>query len=108
MSTEIFLRFALAIVLDALAFTLWDVGTRPPLRLASDVAAGVRVPRLLAGGVLRFVVGCALLFVAADVARPGIPSMRAFTLLETGMLIAALLVETLVGPDVRRRLRGRA
>jgi hypothetical protein len=106
-STEIFLRFACAIVLDALAFILWDVGTRPPLRLASDVAAGVRVPGVLAIGVLRFVVGAALLLMAADVARPGIPSLQAFTLLETGMLIAALLVETFIGPDVRRRLRGR-
>lgn len=108
MSAEIFVRFGLAILLDALAFTLWDVGTRAPLRLASDVAAGVRIPRVLALGVLRFIIGAALLLMAADVARPAIPSMHAFTLLETGMLIAALLVETLVGPDVRRRLRGRA
>jgi len=107
-SAEIFVRFAVAILLDALAFTLWDVGTRPPLRLARDVAAGVRFPRVLAVGVLRFIFGAALLLAAADVARPGIPSMHAFTLLETGMLIAALLVETFVGPDVRRRLRGRA
>jgi hypothetical protein len=104
---EIFVRFVLAILLNAFAFILWDVGTRPPLKLASDVAAGVRVPRVLAVGVLRFVVGAALLMMAADVARPGIPSLHAFTLLETGMLIAALLVETFIGPGVRRRLRGR-
>jgi hypothetical protein len=98
-------RFALAIVLDALAFILWDVGTRPPLRLGRDIVAGIRVPRSLAFGLLRFIVGGALLFAAADVARPGMPSLHAFTFIETGMLIAALLVEQLVGPDLRRQLR---
>jgi hypothetical protein len=89
------LRFALSIVLDALAFIVWDVGTRPPLRLWGD-----------AFGMLRFIFGAALLFAAADVARPGMPTMRAFTFIETGMLVAALLVEQLVGPDLRRQLRG--
>jgi len=98
------LRFALAIVFNALAFVVWDVGTRPPLSLVRDVARGARIPKILARGSLRFAVGCALLFLAAIVARPGIPSLRAFMLIETGMLIAALLVETLVGPDLRRRL----
>jgi hypothetical protein len=96
------LRFALAIVLDAFAFILWDVGTRPPLRLARDVARGVRVPRVFAYGLLRLIVGAALLLCAADVAQPGMPTMQAFTFIETGMLIAALLVEQLVGPDLRR------
>ena len=96
------LRFALAIVFDALAFTIWDVGTRPPLRLVRDVTSGVRAPRVLARGVLRFLIGFGLLFLAAVVARPAMPTMRAFTLIETGMIVAALLVEQLVGPDLRR------
>jgi hypothetical protein len=33
------------------------------------------------------------------------PTARAFTLIETGMLVAALLVEQLVGPDLRRRIQ---
>jgi hypothetical protein len=101
-SAIVVLRFALAIVFDALAFTIWDVGTRPPLRLIRDVASAVRVPRVLAGGILRFLIGFGLLFLAAVVARPAMPTMRAFTLIETGMIIAALLVEQLVGPDLRR------
>ncbi len=99
------LRFALAIVFDALAFTIWDVGTRPPLSLVRDVTRGARVPRVLAYGLIRFLVGIGLLFLAAVVARPAMPSMRAFTFIESGMLIAALLVEQLVGPDLRRRAR---
>ncbi|MDQ6926581.1 MAG: hypothetical protein M3154_10140, partial [Candidatus Eremiobacteraeota bacterium] len=102
MSGVVVLRFALAIVFDALAFTIWDVGTRPPLRLIRDVARGVRLPRVLAQGVLRFLIGVGLLFLAAVIARPAMPTMRAFTLIETGMIVAALLVEQLVGPDLRR------
>ena len=101
-SGVVVLRFALAIVFNALAFTIWDVGTRPPLRLVRDVANGARVPRVFAQGLLRFLIGAGLLFLAAVVARPAMPTMRAFTLLETGMIVAALLVEQLVGPDLRR------
>jgi hypothetical protein len=101
-SGVVILRFALAIVFDALAFTIWDIGTRPPLRMLRDVASGMRVPRVLARGILRFAIGAGLLFLAAVVARPAMPTMRAFTLIETGMIVAALLVEQLVGPDLRR------
>ncbi|MDQ6926040.1 MAG: hypothetical protein M3154_07375 [Candidatus Eremiobacteraeota bacterium] len=104
-SSVVVLRFALAIVFDALAFTIWDVGTRPPLRLVRDVARGVRVPRVLVRGVLRFLIGFGLLLLAAVVARPAMPTMRAFTLIETGMIVAALLVEQLIGPDLRGRWR---
>jgi hypothetical protein len=99
------LRFALAIVFNAMAFVVWDVGTRPPLHLARDVARGARVPAVLARGLVRFAIGAGLLFLAAVIARPGIPTLRAFTLIETGMLIAALMVETLIGPDLRRGAR---
>jgi hypothetical protein len=99
------LRFAAAIVFDALAFTVWDVGTRPPTQLARDLARGVRSPTLLVRGLIRFALGVALLFLAATIARPAMPTLRTFMLIETGMLIAALLVENLVGPDLRRRLR---
>jgi hypothetical protein len=98
-------RFAVAIVFDALAFTVWDVGTRPPTQLVRDIVRGVRTPRPLVRGLIRFALGFALLFLAAAIARPAMPTLRTFMLIETGMLIAALLVENLVGPDLRRRLR---
>ena len=99
------LRFAVAIVFDALAFTVWDVGTRPPLRLFRDVASGVRAPRRFAAGALRFAFGAVLLVFGAAVARPAMPSFGVFTVLETLMLVAALIVEQLVGPDLRRAAR---
>jgi hypothetical protein len=85
---------------------VWDVGTRPPLRLAHDVARGVRVPRSLLRGIARFVAGAGLLILAGVIARPAMPSVRVFTIIETGMLIAALLVEQLIGNDLRRTMRG--
>ncbi|BDE05733.1 hypothetical protein WPS_10090 [Vulcanimicrobium alpinum] len=105
MSPVIVARFAASIVLNALAFIVWDVGTRPPLRLLRDVAGGVRTPRLLLTGLLRFAAGAGLLVAAGVIARPGMPSQRAFTFIETGMLIAALLIETLIGADLRRWVR---
>lgn len=107
MFAEAVVRFALAIALDALAFVVWEVGTRSPLRLIRDMIHGARIPRSLLRGALRFVAGAALLLAAGIVARPAMPTLRAFTLIETGMLIAALLVEQLVGADLRRALRSR-
>lgn len=98
-------RFAIAIVLNALAFVVWDVGTRPPLILLRDLAAGVRVPRALLAGIVRFVAGLALLVLAGFIQRSATPSARSFTFLETVMLIAALLVEMLIGNDLRARAR---
>ena len=108
MSAETAVRFALAVAFDALALVVWDVGTRPPRRLASDVAAALRRPRNLLAGILRFAVGAALLVLALVVAQPAIPSAQAFTVIETGMLIAALIVEQLIGDDLRRVARRRA
>jgi hypothetical protein len=100
-------RFASAIVLDALAFIVWDVGTRPPLRLFADVAAGIRRPAVAARGAARLLVGLALLLIAGYVVQPAMPDARTFTVLESGMIVAALLVEMLIGNDVRR-LRARS
>ena len=108
MASEVLVRFALAIVLDALAFVVWDVGTRPPTRLLRDVARGARVPAVLGRGAVRFLVGALLLLLAAFVARPAMPSAHAFTVLETGMIVAALIVENLIGNDLRLRRRSRA
>ena len=65
---------------------------------------GVRVPRALAFGLLRFIVGVALLFAAADVARPGMPTHARVHLHRDRDAVAALLVEQLVGPDLRKQL----
>ncbi len=103
MSVDVALRFAIAIVLDACAFVVWDVGTRPPAQLVRDVTVSVRRPAALARGVVRFVAGFALLLIAFVIALPGFASARSFLFVQSGMLIAALVVENLIGPDLRRR-----
>jgi hypothetical protein len=107
LSLAVVIRFTIAILFDALAFVIWDVGTRSPRRLLRDVAAGIRVPARLAAGLMRFAIGFGLLLLAALVASPAIPTMRAYTILETGMLIAALIVEQLLGDDLRGVVRKR-
>lgn len=96
-------RIACAILLDALAFVVWDVGTRPPLTLAADVRRAFAARHGLVAGTLRFACGLALLMLAALVVGPSMPDRRTFTLTETAMLVAALLVEQLIGPDLRRK-----
>lgn len=81
---------------------VWDVGTRPPARLAADILLALRDRRAFASGFVRFVTGVALVFFAALVARPGLPTAGAFTIVETAFLIAALLIEALIGADLRR------
>lgn len=95
-------RIAIAIVLDALAFTVWDVGTRPPGQLVRDVARGARRRRSFGFGAIRFLIGLALLVLAGLAVRPVASREAVFTIVETGTLLVALLVEALVGPDLRR------
>ena len=87
MAGAIVVRFAFAILFDALAFVVWDIGTRPPDQLARDVTASLGSPRTIASGLIRFALGAALLVFA--------------------MLIAALIVEQLVGADLRKAIVGR-
>jgi hypothetical protein len=107
LSLLVVVRFATAIVFDALAFVVWDVGTRPPLRLLRDVWAGLGSPAVVLRGIARFVVGAVLLYLAVVVAMPAIPTATAYTIIEAGMLVAALIVEQLVGDDLRGRVRRR-
>ncbi|GAC1411746.1 MAG: hypothetical protein NVSMB64_21720 [Candidatus Velthaea sp.] len=98
---------ALAIVLDGFAFILWDVGTRPPLTLARDLVAGARSSRIFSRALGRFLIGLTALSIAAAVTAPVIARFRDLTIIEFWTLIAGLLVEQLVGPDIRARIARR-
>jgi hypothetical protein len=100
-------RLALAILLDAAALVIWDVGTRPPLTLVADVRRAVAQRRGLVAGTMRFLIGVALIALGAWVVGPMMPDRRTFTIVQTGILIAALIVEQLLGPDLRGRRRAR-
>ncbi|MFN2460232.1 MAG: hypothetical protein ABR591_06055 [Candidatus Velthaea sp.] len=100
---EAFVRVAAAIMLETIAFAVWDVGTRSPVRLIADVRAGVRQPVSFRRGCFRFLVGIIALSGAAILTAPAVPRSGQWALLLALTLIAALLVEQLIGPDLRTR-----
>jgi len=98
-----FLRVAGAIVLDALAFVVWNVGTRPPLNLLRDVRAGFRDGRTALAGLASAVVGFVFVMAATVLLMPAIVDKArdlAPALIFT--FVVALAVEHLVGDDLRR------
>jgi hypothetical protein len=99
------LRIALAILLDTAALVVWNIGTRSPVRLFADVRAGLKQRSAVLLGLARFAIG--VLAIAAAVAVSAAVASRAadFTVLECSALIVALVVEQLVGPDLRARRR---
>ncbi len=105
---EAFVRVACAIVLDALAFIIWNVGTRPPLQLLADVRASVRDVRIFARGLAIGLGGFVFILAATIVLVPAIAnSDHDLPFAQTVTLVAALAVELLVGKDVRALASGR-
>ena len=65
------LRVAAAIVVDACAFSLWNLASRSPARLLRDIAAGARHGRpSRCAAPLRFVAGLLLLLAGAVLLLP--------------------------------------
>jgi hypothetical protein len=96
-------RVAGAIVLDALAFIVWNVGTRPPLALLSDLRKGLHDRRVLGIGIVSAVVGFVFIMAATILLLPAIADpARDLSVSELLTFLVALLVEILVGDDVRR------
>jgi hypothetical protein len=96
------LRVAAAICVDAFAFVLWNLTARSPLRLAHDVAAGVRRLPVFLRGAFHLAVGALLLLGGGILLLPLVARGRDFIVIETIALVAALAVDQLVGPELRR------
>ena len=84
----------------------WDIGTRSPGRVVADIVAARTDRKQLAAGLGRFAAGAVFLLICALVVYLAVPSgeFRWYTLVQTGILVAGLLVELLVGDDVRQML----
>ncbi len=85
-----------------LALSIWEVGTRSPLRAAVDVRAGLSNRRTLTAGLLRFIAGgclfvLAIFFVLAAI-RDDVDRFGVFSI---GTFLAALIVEHLLGDELR-------
>jgi hypothetical protein len=97
-------RLAFAILCDAFAFTVWNVGTRGPVHLTRDLANGFRNLLTFARGFARFFTGIAAIAIGALAVLPLVARTREPGVIEGLTLITGLVVEILVGSDLRRRL----
>jgi len=98
-------RIALAILLNTAALVIWDIGTRSPVRLIVDVRAGLREKSAIIHGVVRLTIGAIALLAAATISAAVANRAADFTVVECWTLVTALVVEQLVGPDLRTRRR---
>jgi hypothetical protein len=98
-------RIALAISLDTAALVIWDIGTRSPVRLVLDIRRGLQRKSSIGRGLLRFAAGTLALMLAAAISAPVVARSIDFTIIECWALVTALVLEQLVGPDLRARRR---
>ncbi len=97
------MRLAGAIALAALAFIVWNVGTRSPLALARDVRRAIRSPRGIFLGLISFAIGLIFVVAALVLVLPAIVDFETdLWLTLVLMFLVALAIELLIGPDVRR------
>lgn len=97
-----FLRVAGAIVLETLAFIVWNIGTRSPIGVLRDVRAALGDGRKLFAGIVCTIVGFIFIVAAAILivpicADPDVDFLPA----ELFTLLVALAIEHLIGNDVR-------
>jgi hypothetical protein len=103
------LRLAGAILLEALALVVWNIGTRSPSALLRDIAVAAREPRTLFAGSLSLVVGLIFVAAATVLILPALPNPDSDLVpVEIFTFLVALGIELLVGDDVRRVASGRS
>ena len=73
------------------------------MTLVRDILTGIRSARIFRRALGRSFIGLVALALAAAVIAPAIARIRDLTILEFWTLIAGLLVEQLIGPDIRSR-----
>ena len=103
--TLVALRIGLAIVLNTVALLVWDIGTRSPFHLVRDIRDGLHRPAAVSRGLARLAIGAVALLAAATVSAPVAARPLDFTIIECWALVTALVIEQLIGPDLRTRRR---
>ena len=95
-------RVAGAIVLQTLAFVIWNVGTRSPLAVFEAMRAAIKDRRSLATGAAAVAVGFIFIAAATVLLLPAIADVESdFVPAQLGTLLVALGLELLVGNDLR-------
>jgi hypothetical protein len=88
-------------VIDACAFSVWNLASRSPAQLLRDLAAGLRRPGSAASGITRAIGGLLLLAAGAVVLLPLVLSSHTYIVLETWAVLTGLLVEQVIGTSFR-------
>jgi len=91
-----------SIVLETLAFIVWNIGTRSPLAVARDAVAALRDLRKLVAGSARAVIGFIFVSAAIILTLPALvdPAID-FLPAELFTLLVSLAIEHLIGNDLR-------
>jgi hypothetical protein len=92
-----------AILLHAMAFILWNIGTRPPAQLIRDIG------KFAWRGLWHFVLGFVILIAGAALMLSVtlVDVQHEFAVLELIAVVSGLLVETLLGSTIRAHLYSR-
>ncbi len=97
------MRIGAAILVDTLAFVVWNLSARAPAQMVRDIAGGVRRPGILVRGIISFLVGLLLLIGSLTLLLPLLLPQHALVVLGTWAALTGLLVAQLVGPDIYGR-----
>jgi hypothetical protein len=87
-----------------LALTLWNLTSRSPVRVAQDIFHSFARPLTFAGGALRFVAGLvfAAFALALVLSALRFSTAEVFSIFAVITFLTALVVESLIGDDLRR------
>ena len=99
------IRMALAMLLDIAALVIWNIGTRSPVRVFLDVRAGLQHRSNVMRGCVRFITGALAVALAVSVSAPITGDGRSAGIIDSWELVTALIVEQLIGPDLRAQPR---
>lgn len=96
-------------MLHALAFIIWDIGTRAPVKLLADFRDACASVPVFARALWRFALGFVVLLAGATLTLSVtvVDVRRDFAVLEGIAILAGLLLEMLLGPSLRRHLARR-
>ncbi len=99
---DAFLRIAGAIVLETLAFVVWNVGSRSPLDVLRDAYRAFRTGRGLFSGIVALAIGLVFVAAATILLQPALNDPdRDFMPIELVTFLIALGLDRLIGNDVR-------
>jgi hypothetical protein len=100
---DAFLRIAGAIVLETLAFVVWNLGSRSPFDVVRDAYRALRTRRGLFTGIVALAIGLVFVAAATILLQPALNDPdRDFMPIELATFLVALGLDRLIGNDVRR------